>query len=114
MVVYTMQILVNKNDQIISFAFVGGFVDGIEISDSILPDTFVEEFKPCKFKYEDGVVSYNRLFSDNEEATQLKSINESLEEKIKVLEQKVAELEEIVNVIQTPEIPEENTETPPE
>lgn len=109
-----MQILVNENNLIISYAVVGGFVDGIEISDSILPDTFVAEFKPHKFKYEDGVVSYNRDFSDSEEATQLKSVNESLEEKIKVLEQKVAELEEIVNVIQTPEIPEENTETPPE
>lgn len=106
-----MIILVDKNNLIVSFASAGGIEGGIEVSDSILPDTFVEEFKPCKFKYEDGVVSYNRLFSDNEEATQLKSVNESLEEKIKVLEQKVAELEEIVNVIQTPEIPEENTET---
>lgn len=107
-----MIILVDKNNLITSFASAGGFDGGIEVSDSILPDTFVAEFKPCKFKYEDGVVSYNRLFSDNEEATQLKSVNESLEEKIKALEQKVAELEEIVNVIQSPEIPEENTETP--
>lgn len=109
-----MIILVDKNNLIASFASAGGIEGGIEISDSILPDTFVEEFKPCKFKYEDGVVSYNRLFSDNEEATQLKSVNESLEEKIKVLEQKVTELEEIVNMIQSPEIPEENTETLPE
>lgn len=107
-----MIILVNKNNLITSFALAGGIEGGIEVSDSILPDTFVAEFKPHKFKYEDGVVSYNRLFSDSEEATQLKSINESLEKKIKVLEQKVAELEEIVNVIQTPKIPEENTETP--
>ncbi|HJG39059.1 MAG TPA: DUF2977 domain-containing protein [Staphylococcus saprophyticus] len=107
-----MQVLVNENNLIISYATVGGFENGIEINDSILPDTFVAEFKSCKFKYEDGVVSYNRLFSDNEEAVQLKSVNESLEEKIKALEQKVAELEELVNVIQTPEIPEENTETP--
>ena len=109
-----MIILVDKNNLIASFASAGGIEGWIEVSDSILPDTFVAEFKPCKFKYEDGVVSYNRLFSDNEEATQLKSVNESLEEKIKVLEQKVAELEEIVNEIQTPEIPEENTETLPE
>lgn len=107
-----MQILVNENNLIISYATVGGFENGIEINDSILPDTFVAEFKPRKFKYENGIVSYNRLFSDNEEAVQLKSVNESLEEKIKALEQKVAELEELVNVIQTPEIPEENTETP--
>ena len=107
-----MIILVNKNNLITSFALAGGIEGGIEVSDSILPDTFVAEFKPHKFKYEDGVVSYNRLFSDSEEATQLKSINESLKKKIKVLEQKVAELEEIVNVIQTPKIPEENTETP--
>ena len=107
-----MQILVNKDNLIVAYAEVGGLEGGIEISNSILPDTFIAEFKNKKFRYENGVVSYNRLFSDNEEATQLKSANESLEEKIKVLEQKVAELEEIVNVIQTPEIPEENTETP--
>lgn len=107
-----MQILVDNNNIITAYAIVGGFDGGLEINDSILPDTFVAEFKPRKFKYEDGVVSYNRLFSDNEETAQLKSVNESLEEKIKALEQKVAELEELVNVIQTPEIPEENTETP--
>ena len=109
-----MIILVDKNNLITSFATAGSIEGGVKISDSILPDTFVAEFKPHKFKYEDGVVSYNRDFSDSEEATQLKSVNESLEEKIKVLEQKVTELEEIVNAIQTPEIPEENTETPPE
>lgn len=109
-----MRISLNSNNEIIGYAIVGDLEGSIEVSDSTLPDTFIAEFKPCKFKYEDGVVSYNRLFSDNEEATQLKSVNESLEEKIKVLEQKVAELEEIVNVIQTPEIPEENTETLPE
>lgn len=107
-----MQILINENNLIISYATVGGFDRGIEIDNSILPDTFMEEFKPCKFKYENGIVSYNRLFSDNEEATQLKSVNESLEEKIKALEKKVAELKEIVNTIQTPEKSEENTETP--
>lgn len=109
-----MQIKLNDENLIVGYADVGGIEGGIEVSDSILPDIFVAEFKPCKFKYENGVVSYNRLFSDNEEANQLKSLNKSLEEKIKVLEQKVAELEEIVNVIQTPEIPEENTETLPE
>lgn len=109
-----MIINLNNNNEIVGFATVGSMENGIEISDSILPDTFIAEFKPCKFKYENEVVSYNRLFSDDEEVIQLKSVNESLEEKIKVLEQKVAELEEIVNVIQTPEIPEENTETLPE
>lgn len=107
-----MIILVDKNNLITSFAIAGSIEGGVEISDSILPDTFTAEFKPCKFKYENGTVFYNRLFSDNEEATQLKSVNESLEEKIKVLEQEVAELREIVSLIQTPEDPEENTETP--
>lgn len=109
-----MQILLDKNNLIVGFAEVGSLEGGIEILNSVLPDTFIAEFKSCKFKYEDGVVSYNKDFVDGEANTQLKSVNESLEEKIKVLEQKVAELEEIVNVIQTPEIPEENTETLPE
>lgn len=107
-----MIIILNSNNEIIGYATAGGIEGGVEISESLLPDTFVAEFKPCKFKYENGVVSYNRLFSDNEEAIQLKSVNESLEEKIKVLEKEVSELKEIVNIIQTPEIPEENTETP--
>ena len=109
-----MQILLDKNNLIVGFAEVGSLEGGIEILNPVLPDTFISEFKSCKFKYEDGVVSYNKDFVDGEANTQLKSVNESLEEKIKVLEQKVAELEEIVNVIQTPEIPEENTETLPE
>ena len=109
-----MQILLDKNNLIVGFAEVGSLEGGIEILNPVLPDTFIAEFKSCKFKYEDGVVSYNKDFVDGEANTQLKSVNESLEEKIKVLEQKVAELEEIVNVIQTPEIPEENTETLPE
>ena len=109
-----MIIILNSNNEIIGYATAGGIEGGVEISESLLPDTFMAEFKPCKFKYENGVVSYNRLFSDNEEATQLKSINESLEEKIKVLEKELDELKEIVNMIQTPEIPEENTETLPE
>ena len=109
-----MQILTDNKNLIIGYAEVGSLEGGIEILNSVLPDTFIAEFKSCKFKYEDGVVSYNNDYVDGEANTQLKSVNESLEEKIKVLEQKVAELEEIVNVIQTPEIPEENTETLPE
>ena len=109
-----MQILTDNKNLIIGYAEVGSLEGGIEILNPVLPDTFISEFKSCKFKYEDGVVSYNKDFVDGEANTQLKSVNESLEEKIKVLEQKVAELEEIVNVIQTPEIPEENTETLPE
>lgn len=109
-----MIILVDKNNLITSFATAGGFEDGIEVDNSAFPDTFIAEFKPFKFKYESGVVFYNRDFSDNEEAAQLKSINESLEEKVKKLEEKVVELEATIAAIPKPEptpLPEETTES---
>lgn len=61
-----MIILVDKNNFVTSFASVGGIENGIEISDSILPDTFVAEFKPKKFKYENGKVINNPNYVENE------------------------------------------------
>ena len=49
-----MQILVDNNNIITAYATVGGFDGGIEIDDSILPDTFIPEFKNGKFKYEEN------------------------------------------------------------
>lgn len=86
-----MQILVEDNI-IVAFADVGDFDNGIEISDSILPDTFTQEFKSGKFKYEGGIVSYNNNYKD-EETKQLKNVNISLEDKVKLLEKRITELE---------------------
>ena len=80
-----MIILVDKNNLITSFASAGGIEGGIEISDSILPDTFVEEFKPCKFKYEDGKISYNHEYTEPDsheekiiESPQIEQFNEKM------------------------------------
>lgn len=88
-----MQILLDNENLIVGYAEVGSLEGGIEILPSILPDTFKVEFKRCKFKYEDGQIIYNKNFVDNEEITRLKVDNESLEEKVKRLEQRVSELE---------------------
>lgn len=88
-----MQILLDKENYIIGYADVGGLEGGVEIDSSILPDTFKVEFKRCKFKYENGQIVYNQKFIDNEENARLKVDNESLEDKIKRLEQRVSELE---------------------
>ena len=61
-----MIILVDKNNLITSFATAGSIEGGVKISDSILPDTFVAEFKPCKFKYENGEVKLNPNYHEEE------------------------------------------------
>lgn len=67
MVVYTMQILVNKNNQIISFAVVGGFDGGIEIDDSIVPQGFISYFKPKRYLYNEGTIEVNNDFEEEKE-----------------------------------------------
>lgn len=61
-----MIVNLNNNNEIVGFATVGSMENGIEISDSILPDTFVAEFKPKKFKYENGKVINNPNYVENE------------------------------------------------
>lgn len=97
-----MIISVDKDNLIVAYAEVGGLEGGIEISNSILPDTFIAEFKNKKFKYENGIVSYNKNYVD-EVSADLKSSNESLEDKVKTLEDRVKELEDIIANNQVPE-----------
>ncbi|PHK50802.1 DUF2977 domain-containing protein [Staphylococcus edaphicus] len=59
-----MQILLNSDNLITSYAIIGGFDGGIEIDDSILPDTFIPEFKSGKFLYENEKVTYNNNFQE--------------------------------------------------
>lgn len=61
-----MIIILNSNNEIIGYASTGGIEGGIEVSNSILPDTFVAEFKPKKFKYENGKVINNPNYIENE------------------------------------------------
>ena len=105
-----MQILTDNKNLIIGYAEVGSLEGGIEILNPVLPDTFISEFKSCKFKYEDGVVSYNKDFVDGEANTQLKMENVSLEEKVKILEEEVRQLKELVTQPETEMPTEEDTE----
>ena len=67
MVVYTMQILVNENNLIISYATVGGFENGIEIDDSIVPQDFILHFKPKRYLYNEGEIELNSDFEEDTE-----------------------------------------------
>lgn len=80
-----MQILTDNKNLIIGYAEVGGFEDGIDIERSILPDTFIAEFKPCKFKYENGKISYNHEYTEPDsheekiiESPQIEQFNEKM------------------------------------
>ncbi|MDW4147779.1 DUF2977 domain-containing protein [Staphylococcus saprophyticus] len=59
-----MQILVDKNNLITSYAITGGFDRGIEIDDSLVPSHFKDYFSPNKFKYENGDIVKNNNFQE--------------------------------------------------
>ncbi|OOO71618.1 DUF2977 domain-containing protein [Staphylococcus saprophyticus] len=77
-----MQILLNKDNEITSYAVIGGFENGIEIDK--YPDTFTEVFEPRMFKYVDGAIVKNDNFNVNVETVQT---NKSYEDRINTLEQ---------------------------
>lgn len=58
-----MQILLNKSNEIVSFAIVGGFEDGLEVQD--YPEDFIYNFKPRYYIYEDGKVKINNDYEEN-------------------------------------------------
>lgn len=87
-----MQILLNKDKEITSYAVIGGFENGIEIDK--YPDTFTDVFVPRMFKYVDGVIVKNDGFNVVDETVQT---NKSYEDRINTLEQEVSELKELIN-----------------
>ena len=91
-----MQILVDNNNIITAYATVGGFDGGIKISDSILPDTFVAEFKPCKFKYENDKVVYNREYTEPVKEVEPPTNNEAMQQEIDSLKQQVEDLSALI------------------
>lgn len=54
-----MQILVNENNLITSYAAVGGFDGGIEIDDSIVPQDFTQNYKPKYYLYQNEQIIVN-------------------------------------------------------
>lgn len=57
-----MQILLNSNNEITDYAIVGGFENGVEVVD--IPDDFINNFKPLKYKYENEQISLNEDYSE--------------------------------------------------
>lgn len=98
-----MQIKVDGNNLIIAFAEVGSLDGSIEISNSILPFSFVEEFKPGKFKYENGSIVFNINYETytintiagevESENARLRTENEQLKNTIITLMDRIDELE---------------------
>ncbi|MDW4379965.1 DUF2977 domain-containing protein [Staphylococcus saprophyticus] len=59
-----MQILIDKNNLITSYAITGGFDGGVEITDDLVPSHFKEYFSPNKFRYENGMIVKNNDFQE--------------------------------------------------
>ncbi|HHW9457126.1 DUF2977 domain-containing protein [Staphylococcus aureus] len=69
-----MQILVNKRNEIISYAIIGGFEEGIDIES--LPENFSQVFRPKAFKYSDGKIIFNEDYSEEKDDTHQQINNE--------------------------------------
>lgn len=69
-----MQILVNKRNEIISYAIIGGFEEGIDIEN--LPENFSQVFRPKVFKYSDGKIIFNEDYSEEKDDTHQQIDNE--------------------------------------
>ncbi len=60
-----MQVLVNNRNEIISYAIIGGFEDGIDIE--TFPANFSQVFRPKVFKYSNGMITFNDNYSEEKE-----------------------------------------------
>ncbi len=98
-----MQIKLNGNNEIVGFVTIGTLDNGIEINESLLPFSFVEEFRPGKYKYDNGSVVFNQNFEAfafnainaevESENVRLRAENEQLKKTIITLMNKIDELE---------------------
>lgn len=60
-----MEILLNDKNEIVSFALIGGFEDGIEIDN--IPDNFIVNFKPRYYLYNEGKIEVNKEYKEETE-----------------------------------------------
>ena len=58
--------LVLDKDQIVSFALIGDLDNSIEVDDSIIPDDFMENFKPNYYLYDNNIISINTNYKEPE------------------------------------------------
>ena len=57
-----MQILLNDSEEIVSFAIIGGFEHGIEITD--YPSDFTNNFKPKYYVFSDNEIKVNENYKE--------------------------------------------------
>ena len=57
-----MQILLNSNNEITSYAIVGGLENGVEVE--TIPENFEITFKPLRYKYENNQIFLNESYSE--------------------------------------------------
>ena len=62
-----MRILINKKNEIIDYAIVGGLDGDFEIDDSIVPQGFILYFKPARYLYKEGTIEVNNDFEEDNE-----------------------------------------------
>lgn len=68
-----MEILINNKNEILSFALVGGFDNGIQVNE--YPEDFIFYFKPKFFIYSDGVIKRNPYYVEEDNIFQEPSID---------------------------------------
>ena len=56
--------LVLDKDQIVSFALIGDLDNSIEVDDSIIPDDFMDNFKPNYYLYDNNIISINTNYKE--------------------------------------------------
>lgn len=59
-----MEILLNDKNEILSFALVGGFDNGIQINE--YPEDFILYFKPKFFIYSNGIIKRNPYYIEED------------------------------------------------
>lgn len=59
-----MQISTNNNNEIIGYAFIGGFENGIELDDNIVPQDFLQNYKPKYYLYQNERIVVNTNYEE--------------------------------------------------
>ena len=72
-----MEILLNDKNEILSFALVGGFDNGIQVNE--YPEDFIFYFKPKFFIYSDGVIKRNPYYVEEDNIFQEPPINNDID-----------------------------------
>lgn len=54
-----MQFEINENKEILAYATLGRFTDGVEVDSPVIPDDFEEKFKPSFYLLQNGTIIVN-------------------------------------------------------